>query len=73
MSRQIEKEKARSERPGSRFVEAVFRQCLAQCPRDDCRHLAPQVELVPPSVDRRDALAGVREQRGPTGDVANGF
>ena len=38
-------------------------QGLAQRPLDDRRHLAPKIELVPPGIDRRHALAGVREQR----------
>jgi hypothetical protein len=38
-------------------------QRLAQRPLDDRRHLAPKIELIPSGVDRRHALAGMREQR----------
>src|SRR5262245_14815126 len=38
-------------------------QNLPQRPLKDRRHLALEIELVPPRVDRRDALARVREQR----------
>jgi hypothetical protein len=38
-------------------------QCFAQRMLDDPRHLAPKIELVPSCVDRRHALASMREQR----------